>query len=769
MLAALEPAAAGSSSEDDGDDEQQQHVVVVNKKSAFALLGGDNDSEAEADDSDEEEPPPVAAAAPAPSPPPQPTHSAASKQANKKARKKANKAAAAAAAASSAAGDDDDDFGDEEEMKMLEASAAGNVALSRAAAIHSVHVVDTHALDADAEMRKRFGSRAVRVAQREAAAEDRQQIRGHGRGGGGRAAPTPRRVLVVTPQSAWGRPHGLVSMRELKSSDAASAASGSVYQFVWSSEYERLHETFEVLVASSADPNMLMELLRQQPCHLGALAQLHEVATQTGQAELASEYLQRVLWVYEASFAPGFKEAMLRGEARLRYGHPPNRPYFRAMHKQVVALGRRGCHRAALATASLLLSLDRNDPTKIRLWLDLLALRAEQPHVLWLHSLDDPADCMRLPGWAFSYAIALREIARTTSTASAPLPVPPAAAAAVPDTPPWSDGGELRQLRRALLTWPDMLPAALQACAASSSAATALAARWQTAVDAAEAAAAGVGGGGGAGGGGSSSTGSGGSSRAPNGALAHVMILYWERATDMWGGKPDRMPWLQEVATALAAELEQATAVAAAKAGGESGEGGGRAGGCGGCGASSDNGGNGVLAELRERREQARRFYPPGGGNPYRSLEFTTLRAEQVVIPEEEAPPEQPQPPPQEQAVDVGDVEAGHGGGGGAEGVDGAVGGDDSEEAVLAPLLEEAEALTTRVDEMERLTKQGGAAHLRAIVAQRMLATDERLTRQMIAIDTAVVQSETARNAKRALTRRMDALCTRMAAIDVKE
>ena len=37
------------------------------------------------------------------------------------------------------------------------------------------------------------------------------------------------------------------------------------------------------------------------------------------------------------------------------------------------------------------LSLDRLDPTRIRLWLDLLAMRAEQPSLLWLHQLDDPA------------------------------------------------------------------------------------------------------------------------------------------------------------------------------------------------------------------------------------------------------------------------------------------------------------------------------------------------------------------------------------------
>ena len=222
---------------------------------------------------------------------------------------------------------------------MLDESAAGNAAVARANAIRSAWVIDSNALDADREMRRKFGARAVRVAQREAAAEDRQMIRGHGRGGGGRAAPTPRRVLLVTPQSEWGRPHGLITMREL---------AGGVYEFSWSREYERMHESYEALVTTSADPNMLLELLRHQPCHVGALAQLHEVASHTGRAEVASQYLCRLLWAHEASYAPDFKEAMLRGEARLRAGHPPNRPLPR------VAQARRSAEGAATAPPSRL-------------------------------------------------------------------------------------------------------------------------------------------------------------------------------------------------------------------------------------------------------------------------------------------------------------------------------------------------------------------------------------------------------------------------------
>jgi len=69
-----------------------------------------------------------------------------------------------------------------------------------------------------------------------------------------------------------------------------------------------------------------------------------------------------------------------------------------------------------------------------------------------------------------------------------------------------------------------------------------------------------------------------------------------------------------------------------------------------------------------------------------------------------------------------------------------------------------------RVTEMEKLT----APHLRSLVEGRLVALDERLTKQMIAIDAAQV-GEGSREAKRALTQRMDELCARVAVLGVKD
>jgi len=44
-----------------------------------------------------------------------------------------------------------------------------------------------------------------------------------------------------------------------------------------------LTREFASLQQMSADPNLMLELLRHEPCHVAALLQLHQMATATGQ------------------------------------------------------------------------------------------------------------------------------------------------------------------------------------------------------------------------------------------------------------------------------------------------------------------------------------------------------------------------------------------------------------------------------------------------------------------------------------------------------
>ncbi|KAL1522705.1 hypothetical protein AB1Y20_017680, partial [Prymnesium parvum] len=294
---------------------------------------------------------------------------------------------------------------------------------------------------------------------------------------------------------------------------AGEKHAASVYAFSWGERYLQLERQYQQLVQLSADTNLLMELLRQEPCHVAVLEQVFQIAQQTGQLEVAAEFLERVLWAYEASYHPSFVQAWLRGDARMLAGLPANAPFFRALHAQTMAISRRGCHVAALSTALLTLSLDRvSDPTRMRLLIDGLALRAERAHTLWLLDQSYQEELRQLPGWAFSIALALRQIHSYSSAAPPIGTAAAAAAAAARGESEWEDGGTAA-LRRALLTFPAMLPAALQSCCGGNPAATALSARWQRVVSPLIAVA---------------------ELHFGSATLQHMHALYWERVSDIW-------------------------------------------------------------------------------------------------------------------------------------------------------------------------------------------------------------------------------------------
>ena len=259
---------------------------------SFLHLLGDDDDGDQAPSSEDEAPTPAPAPVPTPAPAPAPASVTLEEDppSGKKKKKKKKKKGKGTAAVVEEEDEDND-------LALLEATARANVAGVRTASVASVWVVESKELDAEGEMRRKFGSRVVRAAEREGAA-----AAGRGRG---RQPPalTARRALLVTPKSDWGRPRGLISQAVVDTVPGPHGTVASLFAFSWSAQYVQLERQFEQLVQMSADPNMLMELLRHEPCHVAALEQLHRIAAQTGQAEMASEFLERVIFSYEASWA----------------------------------------------------------------------------------------------------------------------------------------------------------------------------------------------------------------------------------------------------------------------------------------------------------------------------------------------------------------------------------------------------------------------------------------------------------------------------------
>eukprot|EP00964_Phaeocystis_antarctica_P016963 scaffold9337_cov54-Phaeocystis_antarctica.AAC.1 len=356
-----------------------------------------------------------------------------------------------------------------------------------------------------------------------------------------------------------------------------------------------------------------------------------------GQADRAGEFLARAVYAHELAFHPAFVGAWVRGEAHLPYHAPANQPFYRAMHRLATSLSARGCHVAALSAGTLLLSLSRaDDPTRLRLWLDVLALRARQPRKLLHLDAWYGGSPRQLPGWALSLALAAWHVeAEDEAAAAAGGSAAVGSSAAVEGSAVGSAvGGDERAaglLWEALLCFPDLLPAGLQMCAASSSAATALSARWREAfqhqLTGIEARA---------------SVHGDARAAAPalaNGSLRHLQTLYWERAAPLWS-EPKPLQWLQAQATALLDMLEgkpppkppKPLKPAAAKA----------------AAAAAEAARGDLLTRQLLCRERAAQWYPEGGGDAYRGCEFCGLRDEQVVIPEEEAEAAPPPPPAHE-------------------------------------------------------------------------------------------------------------------------
>ncbi|KAL3907478.1 MAG: hypothetical protein SGPRY_010154, partial [Prymnesium sp.] len=425
-----------------------------------------------------------------------------------------------------------------------------------------------------------------------------------------------------------------------------------------------------------------------------------------------------------------------------------------------MAVSRRGCHTAALSTAILTLSLDRvSDPTRMRLLIDGLALRAERPHTLWLLDQSFQGELRQLPGWAFSIALALHQIN------SSQLPSHPSAAAATAAAssspgarPEWEDGGA-EAIRTALLTFPSMLLAALQACRGGSPPALALCEQWKRVLSPLLAVP---------------------ELHFGSATLQHMQALYWERAADAW--KHEALEWLLSAASTILVDLQSEIGLPAASSRELE--------------ASSRPPHPSTVARLKELSGRARSWFPSHSPNSLRGSEFARLRAFGGDVTHEQ-PVEQPTPVPAEDEAPLG----GEWGQAGEEASDEEGGGRTD---ALGALEEECDALAQTVQEMETMVARGVASRLRAMIEGRLKSLDERLTQafdfwpfsrsqssssffialihclhphptppqritalvnpspHMCAIDSLDVAEEE-RSAKRDLTLRMDALCARLA------
>ncbi|WVQ85913.1 hypothetical protein IAT38_008081 [Cryptococcus sp. DSM 104549] len=271
--------------------------------------------------------------------------------------------------------------------------------------------VDPKNLDADAELRRFFGSKVIATT----STPNKHRP--------GASASSKLRYTISKPKPQY---------------PPATSLAGLVMREMGEDEVEELYErrerergdkgekwfTFEhagvwreverqfMGAVQSHDPNQLMALLSVYPWHVDTLLQMSEVYRLQSDIGAASDYAERALYAFDRCLLPSFN--VLSGASRLDFDRVENRPMFTALHRIISYLGRRGCWVTAFNFAKLLYALDpENDPHGAAFWLDFLAIKSNNG--AWLLSMLEQANTspaaaylMAYPGWAYAKALALR-------------------------------------------------------------------------------------------------------------------------------------------------------------------------------------------------------------------------------------------------------------------------------------------------------------------------------------------------------------------------
>ncbi|KAK9819275.1 hypothetical protein WJX81_004556 [Elliptochloris bilobata] len=385
---------------DSASDEETSPVTKAAPCNPFKLLSDDEDTrgsdkEATTEQEDSEQAPATSKAPPA--------------KAAGKARRRKKKGKGAAeqsiskqqAAAVGAGGEEDLDkllaeFHVHEQPTQAAATQPGR-ASTAAPALLPLLAVDPRRLRADAELERMFGKRAL-------GGNDRDGGQGGGLVGGNRrvrrlvARGVLRRVplrrgLLVVPRDTWPPVGGGLALEP-----AGHTADGVPrFRYTHSPAYLAVQTMFQEC-QETHDPNAIVQLLGQHPYHIDALLALFDLHRATGQHEYAEELLQRCLYALEMAWPPSF-----RPQARVDFEEEQNRPLFVALFRHIQGLSRRGLHATALEVAKLALGLDPSDPLGLLLYVDFLALRAQQWDFLERLVAEWPgAGLACLPNFAFS-------------------------------------------------------------------------------------------------------------------------------------------------------------------------------------------------------------------------------------------------------------------------------------------------------------------------------------------------------------------------------
>ncbi|KAG8786089.1 hypothetical protein FRC20_008568 [Serendipita sp. 405] len=268
-------------------------------------------------------------------------------------------------------------------------------------------------LDADAEMRRFFGSGVIRSADASSSSTPTQRM------------PVARSTLCK-PQNTWppGATRDGLTMRLLTDDerkhippeDNWMSMPGEKWYTVEHSPSYRWDQRQFIQIVGMLDPNHLFALMRESYWHVDTLLQISEVYRAQDDHSVSSDFISRAIFSYERSFSGSF--SLTGGASRLDFRRIENRSLFLALHRTILSLERRGTMRTAFEFARLLWALDPwTDPHLALAHLDFLSVKTEQyewfleTESSWEEATSSKSfakSLKSLPGWVWSKSLVLR-------------------------------------------------------------------------------------------------------------------------------------------------------------------------------------------------------------------------------------------------------------------------------------------------------------------------------------------------------------------------
>ncbi|KAJ1957955.1 hypothetical protein GGI12_004873 [Dipsacomyces acuminosporus] len=296
----------------------------------------------------------------------------------------------------------------------------------------SLITADPKHLDSEAEIKRIFGSYALKENSKKKVPQSR----------------LPKRLTLSHPKLSWPpmRTSPGVEMEiidrdsadnELKKIMDADRTGGTWFALTHSPRFRSVQlEFLSSVMTHNADA--IAALVYQHPYHVDALLQLSEIIKQTsGDFGEAAELVERALYAFENGFAPKF--SAINGTARLDFRRIESRSFFLALFRHMQFMARRGCWRTVFEVNKVLLSLDpEQDPYGALLTLDFHALKCKQYEYVQAFVRDWAWSSVDMPNWAYSSALAEFMLERNSKSAG--------------------HSKSVEMLVRAILTFPTVVP-----------------------------------------------------------------------------------------------------------------------------------------------------------------------------------------------------------------------------------------------------------------------------------------------------------------------